>query len=94
MRIILVNDDDDGLYLLARAMKQEFPDADTTCFSSGADVLRSLDAGLVDLMITDNRMPLISGIELVRRVRAARWTFPIVMLPALKRRKMRRSAPA
>jgi CheY-like chemotaxis protein len=57
---------------------------------SGADLLRvagsiradqwPLDG--VDLIVVDNRMPGITGIEAIRRLRADRWDVPVILITA------------
>jgi len=49
----------------------------------GVDALRYLDKNSPDLMITDIYMPEVGGDELIRRVRAADKTFPIIVVAAL-----------
>lgn len=66
LRLLLVNDDADGLFLLNHAMQREFPEAETIVCRSAEEALTHLDASPVNLLITDNRMPFVSGIELVR----------------------------
>jgi two-component system, OmpR family, response regulator len=57
---------------------------------SGSDLLRvassiradkwPLDG--VDLIVVDNRMPGITGIEAIRRLRAERWDVPVILITA------------
>jgi two-component system, cell cycle sensor histidine kinase and response regulator CckA len=50
------------------------------CASSGQEALALLEARRFDLVLTDNVMPGMAGVELARAVRS-RWpTLPIVML--------------
>ena len=45
----------------------------------GAAGWELLNARTVDLLITDNEMPRLSGLELVKQVRSAGMTLPIIM---------------
>jgi DNA-binding response OmpR family regulator len=47
--------------------------------TDGADAWRALNTESYDLLITDNNMPNMSGIELLKKLRAARMTLPIIM---------------
>lgn len=87
LHMVLVNDDEDGLFLLERAMKREFPAADIIACRNAREALALVTQGAVDLLITDNRMPEISGIELVRRMRADGRQMPVVMLTGCEAQK-------
>lgn len=45
----------------------------------GAVAWDALQANRYDLMITDNAMPHLTGIELLKKLRAARMTLPVIM---------------
>jgi DNA-binding response OmpR family regulator len=45
----------------------------------GAEGWDALHTRSYDLLITDNNMPKISGVELVRKVRSARMALPVIM---------------
>lgn len=47
--------------------------------ADGAEAWSALCDGNYDLLITDNRMPRLSGFELIRKVRRARMMVPIIM---------------
>jgi len=54
---------------------------DVVVVSDGAEALGMLQAGSAfDLVVTDSRMPLVSGPELVRALRGAGSTIPVVLL--------------
>ena len=45
----------------------------------GAAAWKELHANSYDLLITDNNMPNLSGVELVMKLRAARMTLPVIL---------------
>jgi DNA-binding response OmpR family regulator len=45
----------------------------------GAAAWKALHANSYDLLITDNKMPELSGVELVMKLRAARMTLPVIL---------------
>ena len=47
--------------------------------ADGAAGWEALNADRYDLLITDNEMPNVSGIELIERLRAARMKLPVIM---------------
>jgi CheY-like chemotaxis protein len=79
-RILLVNDDEDGLFLLERTLAREFPQGSIQKARGAAEALSLLDHAEVDAIITDNRMPAMDGIEMVRLIRARDAKLPIFML--------------
>lgn len=80
LALLLVNDEEDGLYLLAHAVKREFPGVEAISCRSAKEALACLDRRTVDAVITDNRMPAVTGIELVHTIRASNTRLPIIML--------------
>jgi two-component system, NtrC family, response regulator HydG len=67
-RILVVDDSPDTLELIQRNLASQGYVVHTA--SSAADALALLDALAVDLVVTDVRMPGLSGIDLIREVRA------------------------
>ena len=80
LRILLVNDDEDGLYLLERAVVGEFHSAAIWKSRSASEALELLHCQAVDLIVTDQRMQAMDGIEMVRLIRARDARTPILML--------------
>jgi len=79
-RVLIVNDNDDGLFLLRHAVAKEAPDA-VLLECKGANLaLTLLESQPVDAIITDNRMPDMSGIAMVRAIRLHDPTTPILMI--------------
>jgi DNA-binding NtrC family response regulator len=78
---VLVVDDDAGQRsLLATFLSREGLNVLTA--ASGEDALRALDAGDVSMMITDVRMPGMSGIDLMSACRQRKPGFPVLMVTA------------
>jgi DNA-binding response OmpR family regulator len=86
-RIVVAEDDADMRGLLAEALRKD-----------GHDVIEAADgqrllvavvsAGFrettrpVDLVVSDIRMPLGSGLDILQALRAARWTNPVILMTA------------
>jgi two-component system, OmpR family, alkaline phosphatase synthesis response regulator PhoP len=80
-RCILLVEDDPGIcQLCARELIRSRYQVDTA--EDGAAGWEALQAKSYDLLITDNNMPRMSGVELVKMLRAARMTLPVVMASA------------
>jgi CheY-like chemotaxis protein len=78
--VLLVNDNENGLYLLERAVLREYPAADVRKCQSAEEALGCWRNTRYDVIITDNRMPQMEGLDLVRTIRAEDGATPIMML--------------
>lgn len=80
MRILIVDDDEVQRSLLHSFLRiQGFQ---TALASSGEEAMRLLGEKPFDMMISDVRMPGLSGLETMRRARAAHATLPILLVTA------------
>jgi len=79
-RILVVEDDEDIRGLIAESLNQRGYRTDEA--DNGAVAWETLQQNSYDLMITDNTMPKMSGVELIKNVRAARMVLPIIMATA------------
>lgn len=77
-RIALVDDDDD----LLRSMDQllSLSGFEVTCFTSAAEALGAIDESWPGIVVTDVRMPHMSGIELFRRLNTLDADLPVVLI--------------
>lgn len=86
-RRILVVDDDSDIRRLNAEMLKRFG-YEVSAAADGAAGWEALNADRYDLLITDNDMPNVSGIELLRKLRSARMALPVIMatgrLPTLE----------
>ena len=80
--IIIAEDEDDVREFLIRAFQRAAPDANILGAPNGAQAYELVCAGECDLLISDQRMPYMTGIELLQAVRAHGKTFPFVMISA------------
>jgi len=79
-RILIVDDDPGQRSLLNSFLKgQGF---ETTLADSGERALATLRAGKFDMMISDVRMPGLSGLETLRRARTEHATLPVLLVTA------------
>ncbi|HLL19563.1 MAG TPA: ATP-binding protein, partial [Rubrivivax sp.] len=68
LRVLLVDDSADTVFSLGTLMRMT--GASVTTATSGADALRALDSATFDLLVSDVSMPDISGLDLIRALRA------------------------
>ena len=81
MRILLAEDDTVLADALSRALVQSAHAVDTVSMGEEAD--RALALGSYDLVILDIGLPELSGLEVLRRLRARKSTVPVLLLTAL-----------
>jgi two-component system, OmpR family, response regulator MprA len=78
--ILIVEDDPTIIELLKEALTDEGYDVRSA--ANGLEGWLAIESAPPALLLTDIRMPVMSGTELVTRVRARGYTFPIVILAA------------
>ncbi len=76
-RILVVDDDQSILRLNAEALMRYGYQVDAA--ADGSAAWQALRNEQYDLLITDNRMPNVSGVELIKKVRSAHMTMPVIM---------------
>ncbi len=80
LRILAVDDSEINLHYLRRILESEGYEVENA--SDGRSAWEALVSGRFHLVITDLRMPEVSGLELLRRVRAERMPVGVIMLTA------------
>jgi DNA-binding response OmpR family regulator len=76
-RILLVDDDDYAREINAGILIRFGYNVDTA--EDGAAAWKALNDHNYDLLITDNRMPRVTGLELIKKVRSEDMTLPIIL---------------
>jgi DNA-binding response OmpR family regulator len=76
-RILLVDDDFYVRELNAGALIRFGYKVDTA--GDGADAWKALNDASYDLLITDNRMPRVTGLELIKKLRSEDMTLPVIL---------------
>jgi CheY-like chemotaxis protein len=77
LRILCVDDDPSPRRLAARVLQAEGHEADTC--ATGAEAWALLQGQSYHLLITDNQMPELTGLELIHKIRRAGLTLPIIL---------------
>ncbi|PRX22324.1 winged helix family two component transcriptional regulator [Paraburkholderia sp. BL18I3N2] len=81
MRILLIEDDRRASQFLARGLSESGLIVDTV--ADGATGLAYAREGIYDVIVTDRRLPALSGTVLVQQLRAGGNTTPVLMLSAV-----------
>lgn len=77
-RVLFVDDEPQNLKFYREALK--FEGIESVLCSSGPEALEELERGTFDLVVTDLSMPVMSGWELCRAVKARRPDLPVILL--------------
>ncbi len=95
IRIIIIDDDEEMRSLLKDFFEGEGFETDSA--NSGAEAMRRLSENHFDLVITDIRMPGLTGLDILPRIRRLKPEVPIVVMTAhgsddVRRRSLERGA--
>lgn len=80
LMVWIVDDDQSVRWVLEKALKQA--DMETRSFERAEHLLAAIDEGAPDVLITDVRMPGMSGLALLERLRTTRPELPIIVITA------------
>jgi len=76
-RILVVDDDEDIRRLNTEVLSCSGYEVDAA--EDGSVAWDALQSSSYDLLVTDNGMPKVSGLELLKRLRSARMALPVIM---------------
>ena len=79
-RVLIVDDQPDFAKGLVRLLTPKLPKAALSCVLSAEAALDDLAASPCDVMVTDLRMPDMSGIDLLERLKDVGATIPAVVI--------------
>jgi CheY-like chemotaxis protein len=81
-RVLMVDDEEDLVWTTARQMARERPDLAFEGVTDPEEALARIRAAAPDLLITDVRMPKMSGLELLLAAREASPQLPVIAVTA------------
>jgi CheY-like chemotaxis protein len=90
LRVLVVDDDDEMRRLLRRSLESD--GHRVTEQDRGAEALATLREGTFDLVILDNRMPGLSGLDLLPMLRREFPNLPVLLVTAFGGRQVAASA--
>lgn len=87
-RILVAEDDADMRRLVVEALHKD--GYDVVAISDGGRLLVTLaheivergGAGLADLLVSDVRMPICTGMQILEQLRASHWMIPVILMTA------------
>jgi DNA-binding response OmpR family regulator len=77
-RILVVEDDADIRQLNTEVLMESGYQVDAA--EDGVAAWQALNTKRYDLMITDNSMPIVTGLELIKKLRAEDMTLPVILM--------------
>ena len=80
--IVIAEDEADVREFLYRAFRRHAPDSEISAVADGAAALALINQRGCDLLISDQRMPVMTGVELLQAIRANGANFPAVIISA------------
>ena len=80
LNVWIVDDDQSVRWVLEKALKQA--DMETRSFERAEHLLEAIDEGAPDVLLTDVRMPGMSGLALLERLRTTHPDLPIIIITA------------
>jgi two-component system response regulator PilR (NtrC family) len=80
--IVIADDEDDVREFLLRAVRRYAPQAEITAVANGAVALEIMRERGCDLLISDHRMPVMTGVELLQAIRESQPILPVVIISA------------
>ena len=80
VHVLVIEDDSDARFLIQHVIKKHYPFATVSEMSDGVAGLREFVKNGADVLIVDQRIPGLNGLELVREVRARDAGVPIILI--------------
>jgi len=80
--IVIAEDEADVREFLYRAFTRHAPTCQISAVGDGAAALGVINQLGCDLLISDQRMPIMTGVELIQAIRAKGATFPTIIISA------------
>jgi DNA-binding response OmpR family regulator len=95
VRIMIIEDDEEMRSLLKDFFEEEGFETDSA--SNGVDALQALSKDHFDLVITDVRMPGLTGLDILPRIRRLKPEIPVIVMTSygsddVRRRSLERGA--
>ncbi len=81
-RILIVDDEEDLTWSISKRLAKDGDSLEIICTNSGSSALEMLSKYKVDLLVTDIRMPGISGLQLLNEVKVRYPQTPVIVMTA------------
>jgi DNA-binding NtrC family response regulator len=82
IRVLIVDDEEDLTWSIVRRLSRDSKNLELICANSGIQAINLLKRHPIDLLVTDLRMPGMSGQDLIRQVRSEYPCMKIILMTA------------
>lgn len=79
-QILVVDDSEIEQRLVGRLLQRGMPEVTVGFASDGQQALDAISAAMPDMIITDLRMPVMNGLELVENIKALGYGVPVILM--------------
>lgn len=79
-RILLVDDSPVEQRRVGRLLEKGIPNVDVTCAGDGKEALEAIAVAMPDMVISDLRMPVMNGLQLVESIKAHGYGVPVILM--------------
>jgi len=90
--ILVADDEEDLRWSLSKSLQRKGSPYHVTCVGDGDSALAELQERNYDLVVSDLRMPGVSGVELIREIRSRKPQVPIIVMTAYGSEEVQREA--
>lgn len=90
LRVLMVDDEEDLVWTLSRQLRKERPELDFEGFTDPIEALERIEKAPPDLLVTDMRMPRMTGLELLVEARRRIPGLPVLLITAYSTAEIRR----
>jgi len=81
-KILIVDDEEDLTWSLSRKLKRDESSLEIFCANTGNSALDFLSKNRIDLILTDLRMPGLSGLQLLNEIRSKYPSMNVIVMTA------------
>ena len=80
--VLIVDDEEDLTWSISRGLSKDTDQYEVICVNSGSNALSILEERSVDLVVTDLRMPGVSGMKLLKEIKSHYPDIKVIVMTA------------
>lgn len=80
--VLIVDDEEDLTWSISRGLSKDTDQYEVICVNSGSNALSILEERSVDLVVTDLRMPGVSGMKLLKEIKSHYPNIKVIVMTA------------
>ena len=91
-KVLIVDDEETLTWSMAKSLAKDKDKYEVMIANNGREALQLLKINKVDLVISDIRMPICTGLQILEALRKAQWTVPVILMTAFGDEATRKTA--